>query len=55
MDSFIGPKETKLERQVANADLLEHWASDKVLWVVIMNAEMGQWILPRLALFSHCF
>ncbi|KAJ7867446.1 hypothetical protein B0H13DRAFT_1636144 [Mycena leptocephala] len=42
LDSFIGPKETKLERQVANADLLEHWASDKVLWVVIMNAEMGQ-------------
>jgi hypothetical protein len=55
MDSFIGPKETKLERQVANADLLEHWASDKVLWVVIMNAEMGQWISRRLALFSHCF
>ncbi|KAJ7901506.1 hypothetical protein B0H13DRAFT_1882929 [Mycena leptocephala] len=42
MDSFIGPKETKLERQVANADLLEHWASDKVLWVVIMNAEMDR-------------
>jgi hypothetical protein len=40
--SLIGPKETKLERRVANANLEEHWASDKVLWVVIMNAEMGE-------------
>ncbi|KAJ7816975.1 hypothetical protein B0H14DRAFT_2374294 [Mycena olivaceomarginata] len=40
--SLIGPKETKLERRVANADLEEHWASDKVLWVVIMNAEMDR-------------
>lgn len=40
--SLIGPKETKLERRVANADLEEYWASDKVLWVVIMNAEMGE-------------
>ncbi|KAJ7245008.1 hypothetical protein B0H12DRAFT_957556, partial [Mycena haematopus] len=38
--SLIGPKETRLERKVANADLLEHWASDKVLWLVIMNADM---------------
>ncbi|KAJ6462043.1 hypothetical protein C8R47DRAFT_993200 [Mycena vitilis] len=40
--SLIGPKETKLERRVANADLVEHWESDKVLWLVIMNAEMDR-------------
>ncbi|KAJ7181464.1 hypothetical protein C8R43DRAFT_1229342 [Mycena crocata] len=40
ISGLIGPKESKLERRVANADLLEHWGSDKVLWVVIMNAEL---------------
>ncbi|KAJ7195481.1 hypothetical protein GGX14DRAFT_676698, partial [Mycena pura] len=40
--SLIGPKEGLLERRVANADLLEHWASDKVVWVVIMNADKDQ-------------
>ncbi|KAJ7069586.1 hypothetical protein C8F01DRAFT_1245785 [Mycena amicta] len=40
--SLIGPKEGRLERRVANADLLEHWASDKVLWVVIMNKELDR-------------
>ncbi|KAJ7459250.1 hypothetical protein FB451DRAFT_1046222 [Mycena latifolia] len=42
ISGLIGPKETKLERHVANADLLEHWASDKVLWVVIMNSELDK-------------
>ncbi|KAJ7666304.1 hypothetical protein B0H17DRAFT_870002, partial [Mycena rosella] len=42
ISELIGPKEGKLERRVANADLLEHWASDKALWVVIMNAEMDK-------------
>ncbi|KAJ6526719.1 hypothetical protein B0H19DRAFT_900507, partial [Mycena capillaripes] len=28
----------KVEWQVANADLIEHWQSNKVLWVVIINA-----------------
>ncbi|KAJ7021599.1 hypothetical protein C8F04DRAFT_1140307 [Mycena alexandri] len=40
--SLIGPKESKLERRVANADLIEHWKSDKGLWVVIMNAELDK-------------
>ncbi|KAJ7784350.1 hypothetical protein B0H16DRAFT_1296674 [Mycena metata] len=40
--SLIGPKETKLERRVANADLIEHWKSDKGLWIVIMNAELDK-------------
>ncbi|KAJ7677449.1 hypothetical protein B0H17DRAFT_910238, partial [Mycena rosella] len=42
ISGLIGPKESRLERRVANSDLLEHWASDKVLWVVIMNAEMDK-------------
>ncbi|KAJ6585202.1 hypothetical protein B0H19DRAFT_1227703 [Mycena capillaripes] len=40
--SLLGPKESRLERRVANADLIEHWQSDKVLWVVIMNAELDR-------------
>ncbi|KAJ7223668.1 hypothetical protein B0H12DRAFT_1150632 [Mycena haematopus] len=31
-----------IELQVANADLVEHWQSSKVLWVVIMNSDMDQ-------------
>jgi hypothetical protein len=45
--SLLGPKESRLERRVANSDLLEHWASESVLWVVIMNVELGQCIFPR--------
>ncbi|KAJ6551528.1 hypothetical protein B0H19DRAFT_1378246 [Mycena capillaripes] len=30
------------ELQVADADLIEHWQSAKVLWVVIMNSEMDE-------------
>jgi len=33
------PKETKLETMVANADLAEHWATEKVLWIVVMSAD----------------
>ncbi|KAK7019940.1 hypothetical protein R3P38DRAFT_2536107 [Favolaschia claudopus] len=40
LNNIIGPTESKLERKVANADLLEYWASDKILWIVIMNTEM---------------
>ncbi|KAJ7132982.1 hypothetical protein C8R46DRAFT_1140224 [Mycena filopes] len=40
--SLIGPKESKAERGVANADLIEHWQADKGLWVVIMNAELDK-------------
>ncbi|KAF7298809.1 hypothetical protein MIND_00828500 [Mycena indigotica] len=42
--SLIGPKESRLERRVKNADLLEHWAADKVLWVVIMNKDLDKTI-----------
>ncbi|KAJ7359636.1 hypothetical protein DFH08DRAFT_846615 [Mycena albidolilacea] len=31
-----------LELQVADADLIEHWQSAKVLWVVIMSSEIDQ-------------
>ncbi|KAJ7185787.1 hypothetical protein C8R46DRAFT_882198 [Mycena filopes] len=30
----------ELERKVADADLIEHWQADKLLWVVIMNSEI---------------
>ncbi|KAG7446585.1 uncharacterized protein BT62DRAFT_932022 [Guyanagaster necrorhizus] len=37
--SITGPKETRLETRVANADLLEHWGTEKIVWIVIMNEE----------------
>ncbi|KAJ7847405.1 hypothetical protein B0H13DRAFT_2675330 [Mycena leptocephala] len=40
--SLIGPKESRLERRVANSDLLEHWASESGLWVVVMNVELDR-------------
>ncbi|KAJ7288069.1 hypothetical protein C8J57DRAFT_1278953 [Mycena rebaudengoi] len=42
LSPLIGPRETKLERRVRNADLLEHWATDKVLWLVIMNSDQDK-------------
>lgn len=44
------PRGTKLERKVAKADLLEHWSTRNVLWVVIMNAEGSFSVL-----FCCCF
>uniref|UniRef100_A0A0W0FA02 Uncharacterized protein n=1 Tax=Moniliophthora roreri TaxID=221103 RepID=A0A0W0FA02_MONRR len=35
----LGPKMTKMESRVATADLLEYWADEKLLWVVIMPSE----------------
>jgi len=28
-----------MERKVADADLLEHWGTDKILWIVIMPSD----------------
>ncbi|KAK0195140.1 hypothetical protein F5146DRAFT_1024354 [Armillaria mellea] len=42
ISSILGPKESKLERRVANADLLEHWGTEKVVWIVIMNEDKDQ-------------
>ncbi|KAK0476689.1 hypothetical protein IW261DRAFT_1489605 [Armillaria novae-zelandiae] len=39
VSAILGPKESKLERRVANADLLEHWGTEKVVWIVVMNEE----------------
>ncbi|KAF9262390.1 hypothetical protein L218DRAFT_402042 [Marasmius fiardii PR-910] len=35
----LGPKLSPMERRVANSDLLEYWADEKVLWVVLMSSE----------------
>ncbi|CAK5284057.1 unnamed protein product [Mycena citricolor] len=40
LSGVIGPKETKLERKVANANLLEHWGTGQVVWLVVMNADL---------------
>ncbi|KAK0225632.1 hypothetical protein IW262DRAFT_1357198 [Armillaria fumosa] len=42
ISAILGPKESKLERRVANADLLEHWGTEKVVWIVIMNEEQDR-------------
>lgn len=45
---ILGRRGGPVELQVKDADLIEHWQSAKVLWVVIMNSDMG-------ALFSFFF
>lgn len=42
ISSLIGEKKTRMERKVADADLLEHWSIDKFLWVVVMPLEKGK-------------
>ncbi|KAK7442473.1 hypothetical protein VKT23_016070 [Stygiomarasmius scandens] len=37
--SLLGPKQTRMQRRVANADLLEHWANEEILWIVVLGAE----------------
>ncbi|KIY51208.1 hypothetical protein FISHEDRAFT_37544 [Fistulina hepatica ATCC 64428] len=36
---LLGPKGLKAERRAVNADLLEHWGNDMVVWLVVMTAE----------------
>ncbi|KAF5364913.1 hypothetical protein D9758_008148 [Tetrapyrgos nigripes] len=35
----IGAPKSRMERRVADEDLLERWATDKILWIVIMSAD----------------
>ncbi|KAJ3730816.1 hypothetical protein C8R42DRAFT_651109 [Lentinula raphanica] len=43
MQAMLWPKtKTRMERKVADADLLEHWSADKTLWVVVMASERGE-------------
>ncbi|KAK7442481.1 hypothetical protein VKT23_016078 [Stygiomarasmius scandens] len=39
LTTILGPSETPMQKKIAQEDLLERWATDKVLWIVIMNAE----------------
>lgn len=42
LSPILGPKETRAQRKVHNAELLDHWAGDKVLWVVVMNSDKDE-------------
>ncbi|KAJ3773258.1 hypothetical protein FB446DRAFT_642010 [Lentinula raphanica] len=43
MQAMLWPKtKTRMERKVADADLLEHWSADKTLWVVVMASERDE-------------
>ncbi|KAJ3996000.1 hypothetical protein F5050DRAFT_1762764 [Lentinula boryana] len=42
LGTILGPKKTRMEQKVADADLLEHWGSDKILWVVIMVSDKDE-------------
>lgn len=42
LEALRKKKKTTMERKVADADLLEHWGSDKILWIVIMPSEKGE-------------
>ncbi|KAF8171966.1 hypothetical protein K438DRAFT_1851988 [Mycena galopus ATCC 62051] len=37
--SMVGRQESRFERQVADADLQEHWATDRILW---LDADMDR-------------
>ncbi|KDQ49695.1 hypothetical protein JAAARDRAFT_143032 [Jaapia argillacea MUCL 33604] len=39
ISTLLGPKESKAERRVKNADLVEHWGTQSTLWVVILPAD----------------
>lgn len=56
LSGLIGPRETPLQRRVANADLVEHWATEKIVWIVVMSAENGGFWFPSLCFsrHSHC-
>ncbi|KAJ3867146.1 hypothetical protein EV359DRAFT_61728 [Lentinula novae-zelandiae] len=36
---LLGHKKSRMEQKVADADLLEHWGTEKILWVVIMASD----------------
>ncbi|THU84222.1 hypothetical protein K435DRAFT_870493 [Dendrothele bispora CBS 962.96] len=42
VSAVLGPKQTPMQRRVANANLLEHWANEDVLWIVVMNGELDR-------------
>lgn len=42
LSSLIGQKKTTMQRKLADADLLEHWGTDKILWIVIMPSDKGE-------------
>ncbi|KAJ3735508.1 hypothetical protein DFJ43DRAFT_1036988 [Lentinula guzmanii] len=42
LGAILGSKKTRMEQKVADADLLEHWGTDKILWVVIMASDKDE-------------
>ncbi|KAJ3785155.1 hypothetical protein GGU10DRAFT_434731 [Lentinula aff. detonsa] len=46
LERMLGPKKkTRMERKVADADLLECWGADKTLWVVVMASDKDEEIV----------
>ncbi|GAW08273.1 hypothetical protein LENED_010327 [Lentinula edodes] len=39
---ILGHKKSRMEQKVADADLLEHWGTEKILWVVIMASDKDE-------------
>ncbi|THU98398.1 hypothetical protein K435DRAFT_856744 [Dendrothele bispora CBS 962.96] len=44
LSPVLGLVEMPMQRKVAEQDLLERWATDKVLWTVIMNKDNDEQI-----------
>ncbi|KAJ3809534.1 hypothetical protein EV368DRAFT_44032 [Lentinula lateritia] len=42
---ILGPKMTRMEQKVADADLLEHWGAEKFLWIVVMASDKDEEIV----------
>ncbi|GAW08275.1 hypothetical protein LENED_010329 [Lentinula edodes] len=42
LGGLLGPKMTRMEQKVADADLLEHWGAEKFLWIVVMASDKDE-------------
>lgn len=56
---ILPAQESYLEKKVKNADLLEHWKNDGVLWIVVIDSSIGKAFVlfpfERIKLTPFCY